>query len=76
MTVNNYDRADFARRTLEAYRRIVRGDMETALGDLLGDLRHYCDLQGLDFAKVNKRAHHMYLTELEEDGGPCQPEEY
>ena len=34
--------------------------------DLLADLRHFCDLHGLDFAALDRRGRAAYLEELEE----------
>lgn len=44
---------------------------ETILGDLLCDLRHYCDATVLDFHKLTDRSYGAYCEELKEDGGPA-----
>ena len=43
-----------------------RGEEATAVRDLLADLRHYCDLYGIDFAEQDRIAHDNYLAELQD----------
>lgn len=43
----------------------------TALADLLADVRHLCDLEGLDYAKLDETAYSHYQMDLEEHGGPA-----
>jgi hypothetical protein len=40
-------------------------DHETAVRDLLSDLRHYCDCYAVDFGNEDRIAHSNYLAELE-----------
>lgn len=51
---SNDDRADWAQTALDAFRRKTgqtgRGEMEEALGDLLCNLMHLCERDGIDFA--------------------------
>jgi hypothetical protein len=65
--VNN-DRANRAFATLDYYRD-THGDTdtptETDLADLLADLRHWCDVNGIDFAAEDNRAYRNYTEELE-----------
>jgi hypothetical protein len=42
-----------------------RKDHETAIRDLLSDLRHYCDCYGVDFSNEDRIAHDNYSAELE-----------
>lgn len=37
---------------------------EEAIIDLLANLRHLCDLRGLDFAKLDRVAYSHYVEEL------------
>ncbi len=39
---------------------------ETALNDLLTDIRHFCDAQKLDFAEIDGHARDHYLSELQQ----------
>ena len=73
-TIDNYDRAFWADKAISAFRRACRGDMDMALGDLLCDLRHWADLHGENFERINRNAKAMYQTEVREDGGKCLPE--
>lgn len=38
--------------------------LETAVSDLLGDIRHLCDNEGLEFAKLDRRGHGHYTAEV------------
>ncbi|MCA8270381.1 hypothetical protein [Burkholderia vietnamiensis] len=46
----NRERATFAREALEAFRRACRCDEEDAVKDLLCNLMHWCDRNGVEFA--------------------------
>lgn len=50
---------------VEAYADSREAPDEMA-SDLLADLRHFCDLHGLDFAAVDERGRAAYLEELQE----------
>lgn len=43
-----------------------REDPDQLAADMLADLRHFCDLYGLDFSIMDKRGRAAYLEELEE----------
>lgn len=58
----NRTRVKNAGDALKGYQRI-EPDKEANLTDLLTDLRHYCDSQGLDFADADRRAYQHYLEE-------------
>lgn len=45
----------------------VRQDPESAISDVLTDLRHYCDLLGLDFAEIDGRGYRNYSAEVVEE---------
>lgn len=66
---NNNKRAKWAESALRHFNKMVGGDMENALHDLLCDLRHYCDQQEpmLDFAKIDKSAYGCYVEEVVEE---------
>lgn len=65
---DNGTRAGHAAAALIAYARrtglIHDEEPETAIGDLLGDLRHLCDALGLDFADLSDKGHRHYAEEL------------
>lgn len=42
---------------------------ETDITDLLADIRHFCDANGLDFANLDRMAYQHYLAELGEERG-------
>ena len=63
--VTNSDRAGFAASALREYRRQVGHnrsgeDFSTSVQDLLTDLRHFCDQEGIDFDPIlrNSAGHH------------------
>ncbi len=37
---------------------------ERAVAELLADVRHFCDRQGLAHAELDKRAHDYYVAEV------------
>ncbi|MBL9118532.1 MAG: hypothetical protein JNL80_01300 [Phycisphaerae bacterium] len=39
-----------------------------SLTDLLADARHWCDWHGESFAAIDRRAHQIYLAEVESSG--------
>lgn len=41
-------------------------NLETAMRDVLADLRHLCDLMGWDFSEMDSDARRTYLGDLEE----------
>lgn len=40
--------------------RMVEEDPEDAVVYLLADIRHFCDVHGLDLAKLDKEAYSLY----------------
>lgn len=68
----NLDRAERAERALLEYngadsREAGNGGRDEMLGDMLGDLRHYCRLYGLDFDSISARGFRMSESERLED---------
>lgn len=68
----NLDRAQRAERALEEYngrdgRPAGNDGRNETLGDMLGDLRHYCRLYGLDFDSISARGFAMSEQERLED---------
>jgi hypothetical protein len=68
-TENNLARAGFCMGAIEAFAIRTFGgtdneSADTAVGDLLGDLRHYCDYAGLDYEAANARGQHHYEAEI------------
>ena len=63
---SNSARATFAAHALAAYAKAVHQegeDVATNIGDLLSDLRHFCDGHGLDFAELDERGRNHYAYE-------------
>jgi hypothetical protein len=61
-------RATLAKRTIRAHATRLYGaestePYETVVTDLLSDLRHFCDSEDLDFAKLDKAAYTHYSAE-------------
>ena len=50
---------------VEAYRDNMEEPDQLA-ADMLADLRHFCDLNGLSFDDLNQRGRTAYLEEIEE----------
>ncbi len=62
---SNDSRAEWASHALDTFQRITRTDREDAVSDLLGNLMHYCHLNGLDFlVELNRGAGH-FQAEIE-----------
>lgn len=62
----NRDRAAYVRGLLEQstrYSAKTEGH-ETALVDLLSDIRHFCDSRGLNLADIDRVAHNHYTCEV------------
>ncbi|WP_065321764.1 hypothetical protein [Tritonibacter mobilis] len=68
--VDDTDNSTRAARVLQAIYPAYDDDTaETAVRDVLTDLRHLCDLMGWDFADLDRDAHETYFRELSECGG-------
>jgi hypothetical protein len=69
--MNNAERAEKAFRTMLVfmqYTGLTRADgYETAITDLIADLQHLCDEQGIEFAEVLRVAEDHYQAELAEE---------
>ena len=68
MTDENKARAErilCAATAVEAYND-VKDDPATLAADLLADMRHFCDLHGLNFDEMNALGQWAYLNEIEE----------
>ena len=59
----NDDRAEWAASALRQFRCVTGTDYEDALGDLLGDLMHWCDRNNFDFELALNRARGHYQAE-------------
>ena len=67
---NNLDRAETAKQAVDVYAKATCSedeDSETKVSDLLCDLMHLCDLEGLDFKRSVERADSHYSDEWEEE---------
>ncbi len=62
----NMDRADVVRdMLLRQYRSFDSYDDEVdAVTDLLANIRHYCDVNDIDFATCDRRAYAHYTEEI------------
>lgn len=65
--ITNEDRAWWASEAVDAYQHITKTDNDSALSDLLTDLRHYADLVGADWDAVIARAERRYDEEVLEE---------
>lgn len=64
-----FDYVGYAEQTLAFYAGITAsGDRTFALRDLLADLMHWCDAQGVEFDEELSRATQHYFTEGSEHG--------
>jgi len=69
---DNRDRAERATETVGRYKRLAYGAKQAphepndqAVGDLLADLMHYCDLHGYDFDwQVQKARDHFAAEQI------------
>lgn len=69
----NKDRSDWAEIALEKFMYVTRCDRYDAVADLLCDLRHWCDRNGMSFMEEFGRAMGHYkeeTTEEEEEDTP------
>ena len=67
--MSNENRAHHAHAALAHHARAIKSDgpdidPEGALMDLLTNLRHYCDANGLDFEMTCERSNHHYNAEV------------
>ena len=63
----NIERSGWAQSALDAFTAIVgeSGDGESDVGDLLADLMHLCDVQGISFEAALDQGRTHYEWELE-----------
>jgi hypothetical protein len=74
----NDDRAAWAEEAIQAFERATGTDREDSVSDLLCNLMHFCNLNGLDFlAELNRGAGHyqaeVEIEETEEQGEDVDP---
>jgi len=63
----NDDRAAWAGDAIDAFARTTGvDDPDDAVSDLIADLRHWCDRNGVEFEEAVRRAAHHYETETSE----------
>lgn len=72
----NHDRAEWARVAVKAFRNVCRGSMkdgepvlDEAVGDLIGDLLHLCEENGLDPLQIARHGISHYVAETFDDDG-------
>jgi hypothetical protein len=77
MTVTNKDRAEWARKALQAFSCESDCEYADSLGDLLCDLMHFADANNFDFKAALDRARNHYAEEFfEKDAAPPAPTPY
>ena len=59
----NEKRALWADGALRAFRNLTGTDFEDAVSDLMADLMHWCDRNGMTFANELRRARYHYEEE-------------
>ena len=64
----NDDRAEWAAAALRHFRCITSTDDGDVIGDLLADLMHWCDRNGVEFDTALSRARRHYEAETGEGG--------
>jgi len=67
MHVTNNDRAAWAQVAIDAYQDATGTDDESALGDLLCDLRHWAKRADYDFDEYSARGLMHFEAEVEEE---------
>jgi hypothetical protein len=70
MNTKNADRAEFANWALESYREVTNStaeDMESAISDLLCDIRHLADSEDLCFEGMLSSSYTHYEAEIDEE---------
>ena len=65
----NHDRAEWAAEAIHAFIARTGADAESAVQDVLTNLRHLCDRSGLDFEQELDCANRMYRQETEAGSG-------
>ena len=67
--MNNYERAEIAKKVLYFYKDINPNDNDiaTLAGDLIADIRHLCDKAEIDFDNIIERSNFHYKSEIEDD---------
>jgi hypothetical protein len=63
----NLDRANWAAKSIRAFREETGCDHEDSLGDLLTDLIHWADARNFDFDAALDRARYHYEAEIAEE---------
>lgn len=71
--VTNDLRAEWADEAVYAFAAVTHAadeeELDTLVGDLLCDLMHLCDRDGLDFAALLERAQTHYAAEVADEEG-------
>lgn len=68
----NKDRAGWAKEAVDHFSKVVGAqdeDLETKMTDLLADMMHLADQNGLDFEKLTEHAENHFDEEFEEEEG-------
>lgn len=65
----NHDRAEWAAEAIHAFIARTGADVESAVQDVLTNLRHLCDRSGLDFEQELDCANRMYRQETQAGSG-------
>jgi hypothetical protein len=62
----NEDRSRWAEAAIHEFQRQTGADLEDSVSDLLADLMHWCDRNGIDFDTETDRARRHYDEETED----------
>jgi len=63
----NRERAERADRAMKAQGYETPEDRQSAIADILCDLRHLCDRHDYDFAELDRRGYSNYAAEVQPD---------
>jgi hypothetical protein len=69
----NDARAQWAGGALDRFQEITGTDEDMALPDLLCDLRHWCDRNGVNFDGANEHGRQHYLAEIGDPSSDFYP---
>lgn len=75
MTPINSDRAKWAKAAVQTFADVTgldtASELETAIADLLADLAHLCDAEGLSLFSLLESATRHYAAECDDEGSPA-----
>lgn len=69
----NHQRAGWAAEAILAFRNVTGTDTCDAVSDLIADLAHWCDRNGISFAAELERGRMHYEEETNDEGKQFKP---